>query len=228
MRIEHTEHCTLYLGDCLDVLPTLGKVDAVVTDPPYGLMIQYESFDDTRENVKKLADGWVPMCRVLARNVSFTPGLGSEDLYPKPDHVACWFMEAGGYRSSWGFGMWQPILCYGKDPFLSKGLGARPDVIKTNHFGQTEKFDHPCPKPLSVWLKFLERFSLVRECVLDPFMGSGTTGVACVRTGRRFIGIEKEPKYFEIALKRIREAERLAKCDLFKEREPAKKQGVLV
>ena len=52
---------------------------------------------------------------------------------------------------------------------------------------------------------------------MTPFMGSGTTGVACVKTGRKFIGIEKEPKYFEIALKRIKEAERLAKCDLFKE-----------
>jgi DNA modification methylase len=58
------------------------------------------------------------------------------------------------------------------------------------------------------------------DLILDPFMGSGTTGVACVNTGRRFIGIEKEPKYFEIALRRIREAERMAKCDLFKEPKP--------
>jgi site-specific DNA-methyltransferase (adenine-specific)/modification methylase len=97
------------------------------------------------------------------------------------------------------------------------GNGGKNDEIKF----------HPTQKPLRLMLWCL---SFVPNCcvVFDPFMGSGSTGAACVETGRRFIGIEKEPKYFEIALKRIRDAERLAKCDLFKDSAPAKRQGVLV
>ena len=203
----------LWLGDCREILPTLGKVDAVVTDPPYGLNVAYLSFNDTPENVQTLANEWLPLARSLARNVCFTPGIGSDRWYPNPDHVACWFMEAGGYRSSWGFGMWQPILCYGKDPYLANGEGARPDVLVTNHFNLIDKFDHPCPKPESVWRKFVARFSRVGETILDPFMGSGTTGVACAKLGRRFIGIEIEPKYFDIACRRIEQA--YAQPDLF-------------
>lgn len=134
-------------------------------------------------------------------------------------------MEAGGYRCSWGFGMWQPILCYGKDPYLAAGEGARPDVIRTNHFGQTEKFDHPCPKPLSVWMKFVARWSRAGETVVDPFMGSGTTGVACAKLGRRFIGIEIDEGYFDIACKRIRDA--YAQPDMFIERPAPAKQEAL-
>jgi len=215
-RREIIGDCTLYLGDCLEVMPTLGKVDAVVTDPPYGLNINYASFEDTPEAVQALASLWLPAARQISKRVCFTPGIGSDRFYPAPDHIACWFMEAGGYRCSWGFGMWQPILCYGKDPYLAKGKGARPDVIRTNHFGLNEDFDHPCPKPIAVWVKFIARFSLVAETVLDPFMGSGTTGVACVKLGRRFIGIELDEGYFDIACKRIDEAYR--QPDMFVER----------
>ena len=87
----------------------------------------------------------------------------------------------------------------------------------SHNWGGEEK-QHPTQKPLAVMLFSLEHAD--GETVFDPFMGSGTTSVACIKTGRRFIGIEKEQKYFEIALKRIREAERLAKCDLFKEDKP--------
>jgi len=214
----------LALGDCRDVLPLLGKVDDVVTDPPYGLNIEYASFDDSPENVNKLAQEWLPLARTIARTVAFTPGIGADRFYPPPDHTACWFMEAGGYRASWGFGMWQPILCYGRDPYLANGEGARPDVIRTNHFGITEAIDHPCPKPISVWLKFIARFSRIGETVVDPFMGSGTTGVACAKLGRKFIGIEIEPKYFDIACARIEKA--YAQPDMFIERPaPAKQEA---
>jgi DNA modification methylase len=201
-------------------------VDAVVTDPPYGLNIGYSSFDDTPENVLALASEWLPLARAISRNVSFTPGLGADRFYPNPDHTACWFMEAGGYRSSWGFGMWQPILCYGKDPFLANGEGARPDVIKTNHFGINESFDHPCPKPISVWVKFIARFSRLGEIVVDPFMGSGTTGVACAKLGRKFIGIEIDPGYFDIACRRIEQAYK--QPDLFIEKPVPPKQEALL
>lgn len=89
----------------------------------------------------------------------------------------------------------------------------------------TEIVDHPCPKPESVWKKFIARFSREAEVVLDPFMGSGTTGVACVKLGRKFIGIEIEPKYFDIACRRIEQA--YAQPDIFIEAEKKAEQQAL-
>jgi site-specific DNA-methyltransferase (adenine-specific)/modification methylase len=85
-----------------------------------------------------------------------------------------------------------------------------------------ERVGHPTQKPLLVMLFTLSFVD--GDLILDPFAGSGTTGVACIRTGRRFIGVEKEPKYFEIALRRIREAERMAHCNLFKEPKPVERK----
>jgi len=76
-------------------------------------------------------------------------------------------------------------------------------------------------------VRLVELVSNANEVVADPFMGSGTTGVACVQTGRKFIGIEKEPKYFDIACKRIEAAVKLAKCDLFKAEKTTEKQTEL-
>ena len=207
MRKEVIGNATLYLGDCIEILPTLPKVDAVITDPPYGLGIEYASFVDTPENVKALADKWLPLARAIAPCVAFTPGIGADRFYPNPDHICAWIMTAGGYRASWGFGMWQPILCYGKDPYLAKGLGARPDTIITNGTDKIKE-NHPCPKPDFVWQRIVNRFSLEGQTVVDPFMGSGTGGAVCHKIGRKFIGIEIEPKYFDIACERIENAQR--------------------
>ena len=192
---------TLYLGDCLDILPTLGPVDAVVTDPPYGVGLEYETHIDTKEWVQKIAPWIVEESLRHAPVVSITPGNGSQHLYPKPTWTLCWFNRAGAGRCSWGFSCWQPILVYGKDPFLSHGEGARGDYIEHNEI--SEKNGHPCPKPIRFMAKWIDRVAHRATTILDPFMGSGTTGVACARLGRRFIGIEIEPKYFEIACKRI-------------------------
>ena len=220
------EGVTLYCGDCREVLPLIGNVDAVVTDPPYGLGIGYEAFDDTIENVQELANGWLPICRNIAKRVAFTPGVNRQHLYPVPDWTMAWVMEAGGGYSSWGFNMWQPVLCYGKDAYLAHGKGGRPDTIITNELGRMEKFDHPCPKPIGVWTKVVNRFSVDGETVTDPFLGSGTTGVAAVRLGRRFIGIELSQSYFDIACKRISAA--LSSPDLFIEQpKPIAKQEAL-
>jgi site-specific DNA-methyltransferase (adenine-specific) len=206
VREELIGDARLILGDCREILPTLGKVDAVVTDPPYGLGVGYLSFDDTPLNVQELASVWLPICRAMAKRVAFTPGVNRQHLYPTPDWTMAWVMEAGGGYSSWGFNMWQPVLCYGKDAYLAHGKGGRPDTIITNELGKMEAFDHPCPKPIGVWTKVLNRFSVDGETILDPFMGSGTTGVACAKLGRKFIGIEIEPKYFDIACRRIEQA----------------------
>ena len=215
--------CDLFLGDCRELLPLLPKVDAVVTDPPYGVALgvgksnnnrhrdEYASFKDTPENIEQVILPAIAECRKIAQRVVFTPGVRNLFKYPQPDHVGSIYYPAGAGCNAWGFSCWQPIIYYGKDPF--GGKGSRPDSFESSE--AAEKNGHPCPKPLGQMRKILERASMRGETVLDPFMGSGTTGVACVKLGRKFIGIEIEPKYFEIACKRIEQA--YAQPDFFVE-----------
>ena len=111
--------------------------------------------------------------------------------------------------------MWQPILLYGKDfPDFGNVNGLTktdsvhfPDGNGTGFLSTTRDIQHPCPKPLKVMKWLVQRFAREKEMVLDPFAGSGTTGVACIQTGRNFIGFEIDPGYCEIARRRCREAE---------------------
>jgi DNA modification methylase len=181
------------------------SVDCVVTDPPYGVGIEYNQFKDTEQNVLELAKAWIPLSRRIAHRTVFTSGVKQMYLYPPPDWVLCWYCPAGTGMGPWGFTTWQPILCYGKDPYLQNRMGSRPDAFQTSS-ESTKEIDHPCPKTNRVMSKIIQRTSLPNHTVLDPFMGSGTTGVACVNLGRKFIGIEIDPDYFEIACRRIEEA----------------------
>ena len=208
MRVETIGSATLYEADCIDALQIIGAVDAVITDPPYGIGLDYalEGFDDTPEELQALIDSFVPLCRQIAPIVSITPGNVNHYLYPKPTWTLCWFNRAGAGSGPWGFSCWQPILCYGPDPYLRLSMGRRPDFIE--HSETSEKNGHPCPKPIRFQKLWIERVALDAQTILDPFMGSGTTGVAAVQMGRKFIGIEREPKYFDIACRRIEDAQR--------------------
>jgi len=205
----------LYLGDCLDILPTLGKVDAVVTDPPYGLSFPYHSYVDSRFNLIRLIRLVMPLLHEMADNVFVLCGPSQITLYPEPDWVAAITWNTTGSFGKYGYSQWTPLLCYGSD---LDGFGNVNNVMKTDTltinggagvgFQRTkDEKEHSCPKPLNMMQMIANRFTLPGCTVLDPFMGSGTTGVACVRTGRRFIGIEIDEDYFKIAQKRIAEAQ---------------------
>ena len=201
---------SLILGDCLEVMRTMAdkSVDAVITDPPYGVGVDYSMFDDTKDNLKTLVNLFFPEAVRVSNIVTVTPGNGNQHLYPSPTHTLAFINMAGVGYSSWGFSCWQPILVYGKDPFLANGEGCRPDAFVMKNSGDVDKHNgHPCPKPNNVMRWIIERTTRKSDTVLDPFMGSGTTGVACVQTGRNFIGIEIDPTYFAIAEKRIAEAQ---------------------
>jgi len=214
MRIETIGDATLYLGDCLEILPTLGKVDAVITDPPYGLDFPYLSYEDTENNLRELIGAFVPLCRDKARVVGISCGITNLQRYPVADWTmaVCW--NTTGSHGMFGFNQWMAILLYGKDNHdFERAHGIiKSDVIQINGGGSVgfqrgdEKEHHPCPKPEGVMRKLVRRLSVGEVC--DPFMGSGTTGVACANLGRKFIGIEIEPKYFEIACERIDNAYR--------------------
>jgi DNA modification methylase len=117
------------------------------------------------------------------------------------------FVNPSGVGASWwGFSCWQPILVYGKDPYLAHGEGRHPDTMIMRNSVDIDKSGHPCPKPFNVMRWIIERTTRVGDTVFDPFMGSGTTGVACLQLGRNFIGCELDPEYFKIASQRVKQA----------------------
>lgn len=235
-RIEYlAEGVTLCLGDCREILPTLGKVDAVVTDPPYGIGLETKTsdfrgsryfdggeslratklYDDDPARVRRLISDVIPLALRLADRALVFSGPAMLWAYPEPASIGSIFTPNGAGRTAWGFQCTHPILFYGKDPFLQDGLGGRPNSHRDEQ-PNSEKIDHPCPKPLA-WMRWaVARATRIGESILDPFMGSGTTGVAAVKLGRRFIGIEIEERYFDIACRRISEA--LKQPDLFIEK----------
>ena len=211
--------CRLLLGDCLEILPTLGKVDAVVTDPPYGLAgatdkADYASFSDDPDEVLRLVSAILDSG--IYERLVMTPGQKMMFAYREPSAVGAFYYPAGTGSCSWGFVGWQPIFYYGKDPILQDGKGRAANSFVSTE--SAEKNGHPCPKPIGQWQRLLKRVTRANETVLDPFMGSGTTGVACVKLGRSFIGIEIDPGYFAIACRRIQDA--VDRPDLFIDRNP--------
>ncbi len=216
-RKEQIGDAVLYLGDCLDVMPGLGPIDALISDPPYGVGFKgkaykgkaptggYEGDDCGDVAVAGISAALEMACRALV-----FPGNRLAWSYPEPAEIGTVFCPAGVGNGRWGWSCNHPILFYGKPP----SGGSTPNSFTS--FDVSESNGHPCPKPLR-WMKWaVKKASAENEIILDPFMGSGTTGVACAKLGRRFIGIEIEPKYFDIACKRIEDAYK--QPDLFIER----------
>ena len=217
MRTETIGNATLYLGDCRDILPTLPKVDAVITDPPYGIeggkggdardfgKCAYSGmFEDSPEYIEKSCVPVVSACLDVAGAVAITPGNRCLHLYPPPRDIGCFWTPAACTHGPWGMTTFQPILYYGRD--WRAGKGALPSGKQITEM--SEKNGHPCPKPIRAWTWLVDKVCPPGGLVFDPFMGSGTTGVACMNLGRQFIGCEIEPKYFDIACRRIEDAQR--------------------
>lgn len=196
-------------GDCLEVMKDWPDncVDLVLTDPPYGLNYPYIQYDDTEANLIHLINGFMPEFNRISNRAVLTCGHTNIWKYPPATWVMCWYYGTTNARNSWGFTSWQPILCYGKDPYLENGLGARMDVIKDSHAPELwlKQQAHSCPKPISFMLKLLQRASVkMGDLILDPFCGSGTTCVAAKMLGRRFIGIDISEEYCKIARMRLK------------------------
>ena len=198
----------LYHDNCLNVLPLLSSqsVDAIITDLPYGNNTEYNTYKDTQDNLVRLISLFMPEALRVAKRILITCGVKNIHKYPEPDWILSWATPAGTGSSSWGFCCWQPILAYGKDPYLAAGYGRRPDTIVFTGAGR--QCGHPCPKPLDIMKWIVERGTLPGEVILDPFMGSGSTGIVAVQSDRDFIGMEIDDEYFRIAEKEITEAQR--------------------
>lgn len=222
MRVETIGAATLYLGDCRDILPGLDPVAAVVTDPPYGVMLGeagtgqerergqqgYTMFSDTVDYLESVVVPAFNLSLERATRAVVTPGNRNAHLYQKPADIGVWYNPAGTGRGKWGFILAHLILYYGPDPRGGQKATASSTWGKCDPVGAIKADGHPCPKPLLFMRWMVDKATLADEIVLDPFMGSGTTGVACMDTGRRFIGIEIEPLYFEQACERLENAQR--------------------
>ena len=191
--------CTIYHGDCRDLLPW--AVDVVFADPPYGVGLTYgDSYEDDG------GEGYEAFLRTLSGQlqrsaplVLVTPGIRNMWAWPKPTWVLNWQKPGSTRRSDLGgFNEWEPVLMYGKKRIYNDAKRL-PDC--SNHSSDTG--DHPCPKPLMLLTWLLSVAAEPGQTVLDPFMGSGTTLVAAKSLGLKAIGIEIEERYCEIAARRL-------------------------
>jgi len=205
-RIEQIGDCTLYLGDCLEVMPTLGRVDAVVTDPPYGIGMDGGKVGRAEYEKK----GWDR----IAANVDWVAELGIPAIV--------WGGNYFGLPPSSRWLVWDKKndpTTFADCELAWTNVGGAVRVFRWLWSGpyqqRRERRWHPTQKPVAL-MEWCLGFLPDAQTILDPFMGSGTTGVACVKLGRKFIGIEIDEGYFDIACKRIEEAHR--QPDMFVER----------
>lgn len=219
----------IWLGDCREVLPMLGRVDAVVTDPPYGI-------------------GEARQRRILSREKAAAPrdyGDAKWDAAPPPKELIETLLASAPWQIIFGGNYFHlpPSPCWlvwdklnGGNDFADCELAWTnlPKAVRRirwlwNGMLRAEKGarEHPTQKPREVMKWCIEQLPSEVRTILDPFMGSGTTGVACIQLGRRFIGVELDPRYFDIARRRL-EAE-LAKPRLpFDEAAPQPTQEALL
>lgn len=201
---------TLHLGDCLAILPTLTGISAVVTDPPYGIGYDASHSHFFGKGIARREATW-----------------DVEPFDPAP------ILALGLPTILWGANNYPERLPHGRNAWLcwvktmrnySENRQADMELAWTNCINRPRVFRHlwvgayrdsengirnvhPTQKPIQLMTWCIELISKPGDTILDPFMGSGTTGVACVKTGRNFIGIELDPGYFAIAQKRIEQAQ---------------------
>lgn len=214
MRVETIGDATLYCGDCLEILPTLGRVDAVISDPPYGMNLNTDNSRFSGGNIASVSR------RGNGKGTANGKPIINDDkpFDPSPflafDSVTLFGANHFGARLPVGTMLvWLKRLDGGFGSFLSdaevaweKGGHGVYCFRDTSMNAETAHRAHPTQKPVSLMRWCIERHGPKAQTILDPYMGSGTTGVAAIQLGRKFIGIEIDESYFSIACKRIEEA----------------------
>lgn len=227
VRVETIGDATLYLGDCRVIIPTLPHVDAVVADPPYGIAHVKGTGGHGKHNRRNIAP-------IHGDDAPFDPAafLG----FPE---VILWGADHYAYalpRGRWL--VWDKLdglESYDSFSDVEIAWANKPGAARIKRYlwkgicqaGEKDaRREHPTQKPVAVMAWCIEQLTPAAKVILDPFMGTGTTGVACIALGRKFIGIEIEPKYFDVACRRVEEAWKQPR--LFDEpKPPAPTQGAL-
>lgn len=250
-RVETIGDATLYLGDCREVLPTLGPVDHVLSDPPYEDFLHrmknslrgrirsdngpdlrgldFDSIDAIRDDIVRLCgsicEGWfIVFCTpegVAKWAVAINPS-------PMKYKRACVWVKPDSTPQLNGQGPAQGaenfICAWAGQGYSSWNSGGKRGVY-THCVNVGRQGEHPTEKPVPLMMEIVGDFTKPGQTICDPFTGSGTTGVACLKLGRSFIGIEQNPKWFDLACRRIEEAHKQPR--LFAEPTPKPTQSTL-
>jgi DNA modification methylase len=193
--------CRLILGDCLEVMPLLGKVDAVVTDPPYGIgtgktPVGSKGLDWGVQSWDKSTVKGLEQIILLLTCPAIVWG-GNYYQFPPS---RCWLSWDKGQPAEWYSTAHFELAWTNLDKVAKRFL-----MTQVAAYSKMDKA-HPSQKPLPLMRWCIGHLPKDAETILDPFMGSGTTLVACAKLGRKGIGIEMDPDYFEIACKRVQAA----------------------
>jgi DNA modification methylase len=224
-RIENiADGVTLYLGDCREILPTIGKVDVVVTDPPYGIGADeaaaknkgkwgWKYYGDTTWDKARPPASAIMLLREISDYQIIWGGNYFTDLLPP---TMQWLIWDKGQRD---FSLADFEVAWSSQT----AAGRMIDYPRARALADGK--EHPTQKPVQVMQWTIQALPAACVTICDPFMGSGTTGVAAVRLGKKFIGIEVSPHYFDIACRRISGA--LQQSDLFVQKPEPQKQETM-
>lgn len=197
---------TIYNADCMDILPQLGVIDLILTDPPYNVGKEYDNYNDNRADYKLWCSAWLYSFKRISKTIVFTPGtvnLGMWQQIEEPTWRYMWFKNNQNSPSAiGGFNVWEVFLIYGKPYKRIEQDGFSMPIALQQDIGY-----HCVPKYIKAWKKVLSDFTNKDDLILDPFMGSGTTLKAAKELGRKAIGIEISERYCEIAARRLRQME---------------------
>lgn len=222
--IERIGDATIYLGDMREICPTLPKADLCVTDPPYELVaggsktgemggkMSKDKYDNGGQIVEcdiswddfmpVIFDSLAENCHayIMANNRHVQNCLNSAtDVNFKFHNILIWLKDTQTPNKHYMKNCEFSIMFYKGRSFNINDCGAK-QVIKSPNERNT---DHPTQKPVSLMQYYIEQSSQKGQLVIDPFLGSGTTGQAALRAGRKFIGIEKTQEYFDLSCRNI-------------------------
>jgi DNA modification methylase len=207
VRVERIGDATLYMGDCMEILPTLPNVDAVITDPPFGVgnFVQTTGRKMGRGDSHGVAVDW--------------------NEAPPPPELFTLLREKSTHRIIWGANFFNCFEDRGGaivwDKAQSMPNFSKADIASCTHFQKTEvvripwtnftvthvaETDHPCERPVALYAWCIAYLPKGIRSVMDPYLGSGSCGVAAVRAGLVFSGIERDPRHFAAACRRIEQA----------------------
>ena len=202
---------TLYRADCFDVLPTISGVGAVITDPPYCIGFPYRSYDDAPGKYDDMMTRLIPeLVRITSDGPCF--------VWQSPLKADQWHRYfPKGYRIVAACKLYpdrrgkRRLPKLGPGDLLERCSRIHDELPRDWHLADLRPYDGyqgdnpvPCPRPLAQMRDICD--SIPADSILDPFLGSGTTGVAAILAGKRFIGVEQDPVYFEYACRRIEQA----------------------
>lgn len=214
MRVEKIGLATLYLGDCREIAPTLDRPAAVITDPPYGINYKAVAPGSIDYGFIKNDDGNLDLSHLftLSNNLLIFGANCFPSILPHRGRWLCWDKRTIDGAADKMMGSPFELAWSSKKTGFDK-------IVRVLHGGVVNADGgaryHPTQKPLALMRACIEWMLKEPEIILDPYMGSGSTGVAAVQMRHPFVGIELEPKYFDIACRRIEEAQRQG--DLFRD-----------